>query len=364
MLIRFVTLGIVIATVGAGPMNLRAQAPSENSPAKLTTPDDFSPSEVLKSYLQVREQLHEAQLAIVTNRLEAEAKARAQTAALAEKLDVLRQTVEAERERHRIESERASAERERQRMEMANSNRTVLWIAGAIGALALLLIAVVPLVQWRAMNRLAEISTQRAQLVAGRSPSLLAAETAAPLDQAVTLSNQRLLSVIDRLERRILDLEHTATAIPAPAPAPAPAPVLATTVMPNGALDMDSASTRRRSAAADQIAWIAVLLNKGQSLLTANKPKEALFCFDEILKLNENHAETLVKKGVALQQMRQEEAALLCFNRAIEVDRKMTLAYLHKGVACNRLQRYEEAVECYEAALKAEESESRPVARN
>ena len=346
-------LGVIIMGLLAGGGAARAQAPAEGLPARPTTPEDLSATEVLKSYLQVRDQLHAAQLAIANNRLEAEAKARAQTAALTEKLEAIRVTVEAERERQRADIDRANAERERQRLEMQSANRTVLWIAGVIGIAALLTMVIMPLVQWRAINRVAEMSVQRAQLAAPRQQSLLPAETAAPLDQAVTLSNQRLLSVIDRLERRILELEHTA--------GPA-APAGTTTIANNGAHDGDSA--RRRSAAADQVAWIAVLLAKGQSLLIANKAKEALVCFDEILKLNENHAETLVKKGVALERLRQDEAALLCYNRAIELDRTMTVAYLYKGGACNRLQRYEEAVECYEAALKAEEAGNKTAGRS
>lgn len=352
MLRRLSILGIVILGLAATRSESRAQASADNPPARPNTPEDLSPSEVLKSYLQVRDQLHAAQLAIANNRLEAEAKARAQTAALTEKLEAIRLTVEAERERQRAEIERTNAERERQRIEMQNANRTVLWIAGVIGVSALLVMVVMPFVQWRAINRVAEISAQRIQLAPLRQQSLLPAEASAPLEQAVTLSNQRLLTVIDRLERRILDLEHTAG--PAAPAAPAANPN-------NGALDPESA--RRRSAAADQAAWIAVLLAKGQSLLAANKAKEALVCFDEILKLNENHAETLVKKGVALERLRQDEAALLCFNRAIELDRNMTLAYLHKGGVCNRLQRYDEAVECYEEALKVEEAGNKSVAR-
>src|SRR4051794_25135079 len=43
---------------------LRAQVAPENVPAKPLAPEDFGQGELLKSYLQVREQLHAAQLAI------------------------------------------------------------------------------------------------------------------------------------------------------------------------------------------------------------------------------------------------------------------------------------------------------------
>lgn len=352
MLRHLGTLGIVLLSLAVGRGQGPAPKPAETAAARPAAVEELSTAEVLKSYLQVRDQLHEAQLAIANSRIEAEQKARAQSAAFTEKLETIRVTLEAERERHRAETERAGAERERQRLEMERTNRTILWVVVALGASVLLAVVIMPLLQWRAINRVAELSTQRAQLPAPLPGGLLAAETATPLDQAVTVSNQRLLSVIDRLERRILELEQTAAPV---------ATTASTTAPTNVTLEVDT--SRRRNAAADQASWIALLLAKGQSLLTANKAKEALVCFEEILKLNENHAETLVKKGAALERLKQDEAALLCYNRAIELEPRMTLAYLYKGGICNRLQRYEEAVECYEQALKAEEAGRKPAAR-
>jgi tetratricopeptide (TPR) repeat protein len=189
-----------------------------------------------------------------------------------------------------------------------------------------------------------EVTGLRAQLAAPARTGLLPGETAVASDQTVAFSNQRLLSVIDRMERRIFELEHTASP-PLPA-APAPAPVPSS----NG-----TDASHRSTAASDQAAWVAVLLAKGRSLLATNKPQEAVVCYDEILKLDLQNAEALVKKGTALERLNRDDEALRCYNRAIEADRKMTLAYLHKGGVCNRLGRYEDALECYEQALRAEE---------
>lgn len=346
------TLGIALLGLAAARGTAHAQAAAETAPARPSSPDDLTPAELLKSYLQVREQLHAAQLAIVNNRVEAEAKARAQAASLAEKLEAIKTAIEAEREGHRAETQRANAERERQRLEMENSNRTVLWIAAAVGVAGLVALLITPFVQWRTMNRIEEITALRTQLSAPNRQGLLPAEASPALDHTVDLSNQRLLSVIDRMERRIFELEHTA----------APAAAVAMTTTTNGGV-IDAESSRRAAVAADQAAWIAVLLAKGQSLLSANKPKEAIPCFDEILKLDENNTDALVKKGAALERLKQDEAALRCYDRAIELDRKLTLAYLYKGGVCNRMKRYDEAVECYEEALKAEEMETKATTR-
>jgi tetratricopeptide (TPR) repeat protein len=101
-------------------------------------------------------------------------------------------------------------------------------------------------------------------------------------------------------------------------------------------------------------ARINLLLGKGQSLLDADQPEQALACYDEILELDANHPEALVKKGAALEQLKQDEAALRCYDRAIEADRGLTIAYLYKGGVYNRLERYNEALECYEQALRVQ----------
>jgi tetratricopeptide (TPR) repeat protein len=171
-------------------------------------------------------------------------------------------------------------------------------------------------------------------------PELSGSEVAALSDKAVGLSNQRLMSALDRMEQRIFELEHTSGQ---PSAEAAPAHRIHVTPPP------------RKASVDDKHEWITVLLNKGQTFLNANKAIEALACYDEILKLDLNHPEALVKRGAALERLKQDEEAIQCYDRAIKVDRKMTIAYLHKGSVCNRLERYEEALRCYEQALRVEE---------
>jgi tetratricopeptide (TPR) repeat protein len=352
LLPQFGALSIALLLAVASRSELKAQAPAENPPAKSTTPEELSPAELLKSYLQVREQLHTTQLAIANARAETETAARIQANAIAEKLDSIKAAMEAERQRQQIETLRTNAERERQQIETQRSNRTVLWVAVGFGGVGLLAMLVMPMLQWRAINRMAETTALRPQLQAPMGQALLPAEAGAPSDQTVALSNQRLMSVIDRMERRIFELEHT-TIQPLPAASTTSAPPTSS----NGTSSNGTDPSRHAAAPNDQGTWITLLLNKGRSLLSTNKAREAITCYDEILKLEANHAEALVRKGAALERLNRLDEAILCYDRAIEVDRKMTLAYLYKGGVCNRLQRYDEALKCYEQALQTQEKE-------
>lgn len=342
--------------------SLAAQPAAENAPAK-PADDPAHQAELLKSYLKVREELHQTQLAIVNNRV----------AGVTEKLDSIRLALEAERERAQIEAQRQAAERERQQAETQRSNRTMLWVAAAFGTLGLIAVLLMPVLQWRTMNRMAEVATLRAAQLAppGAGPALLAGGDAVPGEQAVTVSNQRLMAVIDRMERRIFELEHSAAPAPAAAAAAATTvPVLAVPAAPvntthgthaNGAtqtnvtLPSSADPARRAAASSDQATWIAVLLNKGRSLVSTNKAIEAVSCYDEILRLDPKHTEAMIRKGTALERLNRFEEAIQCYERAIEIDGKATLAYLSKGGVCNRLGRYDEALKCYELALQAEE---------
>ena len=331
---------------------LRAQTAGDAA-AKAPTAEELSQIELLKSYLRAQEQLHAAQLALANNRIEAEASARAQAAAIAQKIDGLKAAMDAERERQQTELRRVNTEREREQAEAQRTNRTVLWIAATFSCVGLLAMLFAPLFQSRALNRLVEAAARTPQLSSSAPPALLPGDAGASSEHAVALSNQRLLGVIDRMERRILELEHTA--IPAVHPPTAAVVAPSNGNSANENLANASDPSRRATAASDQAAWIGVLLGKGKLMLAANKPREAIVSYDEILKFDDRHTEALVRKGVALERLKQDHEALRCYDRAIEVDRKMTLAYLYKGGVCNRLQRYEEAVECYEHALHAEE---------
>lgn len=338
----------LVAGAASAPTPGSAPSAESNRPP---SPEELAQAELLRSFLQLRDQLQAAQLAIVNNRVEAETNARVQTAAISEKLEAIKAAMAAERDRHQAETQRLMVERERQQVETQRSMRTVLWVAAAFGAFGLIAVLLAPFLQMRAMNRISDLAGLRPELTSGNSTALMPPDGAPLPDRTVSQSNQRLMSVIDRMEKRILELEQTAT------PPVASTTTTTTTMVPTAVTTVSNGSAEEppRNADGGQSAWIAVLMAKGRSLLSMNKAQEAVACYDEILKLDPAHTEALVRKGAALERMNRFEEALFCYNRAIESDQRNVLAYLHKGGVCNRLERYDEALECYEQAMLVEE---------
>jgi tetratricopeptide (TPR) repeat protein len=352
-----------------------AQPAPDSSAARPAAPEELSQSELLKAYLQVRDQLHATQLAVLNNRMESEAASRAQAAALTERLEAIKVAMDAERERQRKEVERAEADRLRLQQEAEQSNRIVLWVAAAFGGIGLVAMLATPLFQWRAIKRLADQNSSRGALALTPRASLTTGDALAQADQAVVQSNQRLLTVIDRLERRVIELEDTAAvpAVPTPGSAlatpganavaspvkPGPETVAAPVMPPPAAAPVraEPVTIRRTLPTDDPKAPIEGLLARARGLLASQRYKEAVACYDEVLQLDVNHAEALLRKGTALERLKRDQEALRCYDRAIASNRRLTRAYLYKGGVCNRLGRYDEALESYELALQTEEDE-------
>jgi len=294
-------------------------------------PEAASEVEQLRALnIRLQAQLREAELAIERNRAEAQEAARAQAAAITEKLTAIQTALDAERKRQQEELSQQRDELSRQRDQLQKSNTTLAWVAGGFGAFGVFAMLYTALFQWRMTNRIAEVTAIRAQLPAPAEHGLATTDAGMP-SKTVELSNQRLMTVIERLERRVFELENTAVK-----PLPAGESQETTT---------EASGTNGR---------IAVLFSKGQALLEAEKPSEAVSCYDEILDLQANHPEALVKKGAALERLKKDEEALRCYDQAIAADGTLTIAYLYKGGIYNRLERYNEALECYEQALRAQ----------
>lgn len=295
--------------------------------------DDRNAQEMLRSYLQLQEQLHATELAIERNRQEAAAAAAETAKAFGTRLQGIEQALVLQRAQE-LEA-------------MQSSNRAMLVVAGLFAALGLLAMLFMAYFQWRTINRLAEISAALpATHALGPGPSfaaLGAGETHVVAVDPAEHSNQRLLGALERLEKRIHQLEHT------------PPPPLHDGSSPdqtaNPALPLPNGAT-----AAPENAQTAVLLGKGQSLLNLEQAEAALACFDQVLALDPNHSEALVKKGAALERLRKLDEAIACYDRAIAADSSLTLAYLYKGGLFNRMERFGEALECYEQALRTQES--------
>ncbi len=302
--------------------------------------EDTNAQEMLRSYLQLQEQIHATQLAIEQTRKEAGEAAEATAKTLAARLQGVEQAL--------------AAQRARELETVQSSNRVMLAVAGTfavVGVIALLLMAYF---QWRTVNRLAEISValpplrllEPGKAVAALGPGATGLSTLTPADR----SNLGLLSALEQLEKRIHELEQTThpslkdrTETPGDRK---PGP---------GSNGSSSSNGHLAAPAEPNAARLRALLQEGQSLLDHGQAEAALACFDEVLKLDAAHPEALVKKGAALEQAQKFSEAIEYYDRAIAADGTMTIAYLHKGGLFNRMERFGEALQCYEWALRTQE---------
>jgi len=298
-----VVVGVFLAT--------RLFAADTNQPAM---PAGVTREEMADNYLHIQEQIHESQLAIEksqqaaleavkTNAEAALQEAKSNADALAARLKSL---------------EESNAESARK------TQQTTLFFAGSFGLAGLGIMLLSVYFQWRAFTQLAHISSQQqAALTNGHAVHQLAAPGRAVVESA----NAQLLDVVDRLEKRIHELESGQKMLPE-------------IVVP--------ASTSKPSD----------LLTEGQKYLDANAPLKALECFDQFLSAHPERADGLVKRAAALEKLGREDEALMCYNHAIAADSSLVIAHLHKGGLLNRLRRYDEALNCYEQALLAQEKKN------
>jgi tetratricopeptide (TPR) repeat protein len=326
MLAVFLACCAAAQAVGA-----ETNAPAE---AAVRPPSNFLAEAELqmRSYLRLQEQLHATLLAVEQARAESAQAMRTNAEVLSTRLEFLENALARQREQNL----RATQE----------SNRTMLVMAATIIGLGLLALAFTAMFQSRGMNRLAEIatgfSTERA-LLAGVLPAHTASSDPLQLGPGpARATNMAMLATIERLERRIRELEDSAQpmlpftdAIPTPA-------------------EGRSAAARNGGAEPRPGDRATMLLGKGQVLLSLGQAEAALACFDEAAQAAPNNAEAHLKRGQALERLKRPDDALACYDRAIALNRSLTQAYLGKGAVFNRQERYAEALACYEQALRAE----------
>jgi len=293
--------------------------------------------EGLRAYLQIQEQIQEALLAIERNRQQSEDATARTSKALTDRLELIEHSL----------NEQRSNELEA----VQHANRTILIVVSSFAALGCVAVLLTAYFQWRAVNRFTSVSSALS-LGGGLGPpralrALGAGEDVQTAIGPVEQSSVRLLDAIERLEKRIQELERSSR------------PVLSGPAA-NNILNLQAADGAPSAAQADSepggsASSGASLFASGQSQLNAGKLEEAIACFDQVLATDPRNAEAFVKKGTALERLRKTKEALECYDRAIAADGSMTIAYLYKGGLYNRMERFSEALACYEQALHTQE---------
>ena len=344
-------------------------AVAENSPASASKDQPTEGStewakHVVSSYQELQEQQRSMLVAIEQARQDAAAAARAveqarQDADVAAKHN----SEEVEARLNRIEQSVAT-ERINELETVRNSQRSTLITVGIFAAIGFLGILFFVVFLLRIMNRRTE--TMIAQFTGqALGPGFMPAALTAGGTQVVALghveqSTARFLTTIERLEKRINELEGTTE------PAVDGDPAEKKPTESNGTngeahpetTEPETAQTRAKIEKAERDARIALLLGKGQALLNLSQADTALVCFDEVIAVDSTIAEAFIKKGMALERLGKLDEAIDCYDRAIALDNSMTMAYLNKGGVFNRLERYGEALQCYEQALRAQQKPS------
>jgi tetratricopeptide (TPR) repeat protein len=288
----------------------------------------------LRAIEQARQDAIAASRAIDTARQEAEATAKRNAEAIDSRLNRIEQVVSTQRERE-LETMRSSH----------RLNLLILGVFAGVGFVGMLLFALFLL---RVMQRRTEaVLAQSVGSPLGQgyaAGALGAGDTHLVTVNPAEQSSARFLSAVERLEKRIHELESTAQVSPATDDADTKEAELRV-----------GASTQAGSELGTTAARVALLLGKGQALLNLQQADTALACFDEAIGLDQTNAEAFVRKGAALEKLGRLDDAIDAYDRAIAADNAMTMAYLSKGGVFNRLERYSEALQCYEQALRAQQ---------
>jgi tetratricopeptide (TPR) repeat protein len=292
---------------------------------------------------QAREEAAAANHALETARADAEAAAKRNQEALEARLKQIEDQLTTERQ-HEVET-------------LQSSHRFTLMILSVfagVGFCGMLLFALFLL---RTMNRRAEFAIAHpigvplghGQPIAG---ALGAGDTHLVTADPAQQSSARFLSTIERLERRMNELETASSADLDPLPVNGAA---GSEITSESSPLTEAAPASSARPGAERAARVALLLGKGQALLNLQQSDTALACFDEVTAIDPTNAEAFVKKGAALEKLGKLDEAVDCYDRAIALDASMTMAYLSKGGVFNRLERYGEALQCYEHALHAQQ---------
>ena len=320
--LAMVCAGLATPSFAAETNATAAAVPLVPPPPAKAAEDAAEAQRILRSYLQLQEQLHATLLAIEQARAESTLASRTNADLLAARLELIEKALQ--------------QQQEQQREATQQSSRTMLVLAGIFVGVGFLTLLFMALFQLRGMNRLAEIATglpHGRMLGAGAFPTALdAGGDPRLLGGAGEASGGRLQNLVERLERRIGDLE--------------------TTAQPQANGSSGANGTHGSAATADP--QLSALLGRGESLLKLAKPAEALACFEEAAVRAPHSAEVFVKQGMALEQLKRLDAAIESYDRAIALDRSMTLAYLRKGSLFNQQEKFGDALDCYEQALRAE----------
>jgi len=91
--------------------------------------------------------------------------------------------------------------------------------------------------------------------------------------------------------------------------------------------------------------------NEALSLHQSNKLEQARSLYEDVLKINPQHSDTLHLLGLIFLSYKQFDTSLDLINQAITLNPNYAGAYSNRGIVLQELHRYEEALESYDSAI-------------
>ncbi len=101
-------------------------------------------------------------------------------------------------------------------------------------------------------------------------------------------------------------------------------------------------------AFSEEINWNS----KGLELYKEGKYKEAIECFEKVLKSDQKAFKVWNNKGNALYKLGNYENSIICYDKALEINPEYSNAWYGKGCALVKIKRYEEAVNAFNKTLE------------
>jgi hypothetical protein len=311
--------------------------------------------DVLRSYLQIQEQLHRTQMAIESMRREAKESADLTAEALANNTRFYEARIKS------IEDSLAQ-QRTLEVEALRASHRLTMVVAGTLGVLGFCAVLLTAFFHWRTLQQLTEVisgaSTWRGMPLGPQVQAL--AYGGAPGSDATAQSSKRLMGALEQLDKRILGLEdrsHPKLQPPAdPDPASNMIPAKGADSEPTGSQAPDpGAATAHFPAGTSSTSSPSPPSVAGDDVPDVNQaPLQAMGAFEHVLKDVPESSDVFIRKGAELERTGRFEEAIACYDSAIAANSSLTIAYLNKGGVLYRMERFAEALECYEKALQTQ----------
>lgn len=95
-----------------------------------------------------------------------------------------------------------------------------------------------------------------------------------------------------------------------------------------------------------------LLEQQADTLYKAKRYEEAIFIYDQILKLDSGNARIWNNKGLCFNNLDRHADAISCYDKALNINPKHVLAWCNRGISLMKLNKHEDALQCFCKAME------------